>query len=154
MAAQQQTLAEWVTELNDTMFTQPDDEIALKAVNDVPRGIDLESLFAGGHVSPNGYFDYVGSDRSNGATADDKPLTEFLRTNGKIHLSITVEICYDKCVPEVILTGHATYQDISLQANIEPEWFSGLSMDLAFNGFAAVYEAECQCRDNPCSQKG
>jgi len=34
MAAQQQTLAEWVTELNDTMFTQPDDEIALKAVNE------------------------------------------------------------------------------------------------------------------------
>ena len=31
---QQQTLAEWVTELNDTMFTQPDDEIALKAVNE------------------------------------------------------------------------------------------------------------------------
>lgn len=34
MAVQQQTLAEWVTELNDTMFIQPDDEIALKAVNE------------------------------------------------------------------------------------------------------------------------
>ena len=68
----------------DAHWASPGSYFALKAVNGVPRGIDLESLFAGGHVSPNGYFDYVGSDRSNGATADDKPLTEFLRTNGNL----------------------------------------------------------------------
>ncbi|PVH82173.1 hypothetical protein DL98DRAFT_548162 [Cadophora sp. DSE1049] len=34
MASQHQTLGEWVTELNDTMFIQPDDEIALNAVNE------------------------------------------------------------------------------------------------------------------------
>ena len=68
----------------DAHWASPGSYFALKAVSDVPRGIDLESLFAGGHVSPNGYFDYVGSDRSNGATADDKPLTEFLRTNGNL----------------------------------------------------------------------
>ena len=45
------------------------------------------------------------------------------------------------------------YQDIPLQANIEPEWFSGLSLGLNFNGFARVYKAECQCSDNPCSHK-
>ena len=62
-------------------WASPGSHIFLKAQNDVPRGLDLESLFAGGHVGATGYFDYVGSDRSNGATADDKPLTEYLRTN-------------------------------------------------------------------------
>jgi flagellin-like hook-associated protein FlgL len=65
-------------------FASPGSYFYLKAQNDVPRGIDLESLFAGGHVGEDGYFDYVGSDRSNGATGDDKPITEFLRTNGNL----------------------------------------------------------------------
>jgi flagellin-like hook-associated protein FlgL len=68
----------------DAHWASPGSYFFLEAVNDVPRGINLESLFAGGHVSPTGYFDYVGSDRSNGATADDKPITEFLRTNGNL----------------------------------------------------------------------
>jgi flagellin-like hook-associated protein FlgL len=68
----------------DAHWASPGSYLYLKAQNDVPRGIDLESLFAGNHVGSNGYFDYVGSDRSNGATADDKPITEFLRTNGNL----------------------------------------------------------------------
>ena len=62
-------------------YASPGSHIFLKAQTDVPRGIDLESLFASGSVSDNGYFNYVGQDRSNGATVGDKPLTEFLRTN-------------------------------------------------------------------------
>ncbi len=65
-------------------WASPGSYFFLKAQNDVPRGIDLESLFAGGHIGSTGYFDYVGSDRSNGATADDKPLTEYLRTNANL----------------------------------------------------------------------
>ena len=65
-------------------WASPGSFFYLKAQNDVPRGIDLESLFAGNHVGSTGYFDYVGSDRSNGATADDKPITEFLRTNSNL----------------------------------------------------------------------
>jgi flagellin-like hook-associated protein FlgL len=53
----------------------------MKAQTDVPQGIILESLFASGQVGATGYFDYVGQDRSNGATASDKPTTEYLRTN-------------------------------------------------------------------------
>ncbi|KAH6625171.1 hypothetical protein C7974DRAFT_395552 [Boeremia exigua] len=34
MAAQQQSLSQWVTELNNTLFIQPNDEIALKAVHE------------------------------------------------------------------------------------------------------------------------
>ncbi|CAD6445587.1 01af48e8-0ef2-4a93-9721-0e4c16af4077 [Sclerotinia trifoliorum] len=34
MPVQSQTLSEWVTELNDTLFIQPNDEIALKAVHE------------------------------------------------------------------------------------------------------------------------
>lgn len=65
-------------------WASPGSFFYLEAQNDVPRGIDLESLFAGNHVGPTGYFDYVGSDRSNGATLDDKPITEFLRTNANL----------------------------------------------------------------------
>ena len=56
----------------------------MKAQTDVPQGIVLESLFASGQVGATGYFDYVGQDRSNGATTSDKPTTEFLRTNKKL----------------------------------------------------------------------
>ena len=62
-------------------WASPGSFFFLEAQADVPRGLDIESLYAAGHVGPSGYFDYVGSDRSNGATADDKPLTEYLRTN-------------------------------------------------------------------------
>ena len=65
-------------------WASPGSHVFLKAQTDIPRGINLESLFAGGHIGPTGYFDFVGSDRSNGATADDKPLTEFLRTNANL----------------------------------------------------------------------
>lgn len=34
MSAQQQSLSQWVTQINDTLFIQPNDEIALKAVDD------------------------------------------------------------------------------------------------------------------------
>lgn len=34
MAAQQQSLSQWVTQINDTLFIQPNDEIALKAVDE------------------------------------------------------------------------------------------------------------------------
>jgi flagellin-like hook-associated protein FlgL len=65
-------------------WASPGSYFFLKAQSDVPRGLDLESLYAGGHVGSTGFFDYVGSDRSNGATADDKPLTEYLRTNSNL----------------------------------------------------------------------
>jgi flagellin-like hook-associated protein FlgL len=65
-------------------WASPGSYFFLKAQSDVPRGLDLESLYAGGHVGSTGFFDYVGSDRSNGATADDKPLTEYLRTNANL----------------------------------------------------------------------
>jgi flagellin-like hook-associated protein FlgL len=72
-------------------WASPGSHIFLKAQTDVPRGINLESLFAGNHVGPTGYFDYVGSDRSNGATADDKPLTEYLRTNVNLAEPVTFD---------------------------------------------------------------
>ena len=53
----------------------------LKAQTDIPRGMDLATLYDNGQVGPGGFFDYVGSERSNGKTVDGKPLTEFLRTN-------------------------------------------------------------------------
>jgi flagellin-like hook-associated protein FlgL len=65
-------------------FASPGSHFYLKAQNDVPRGINLESLFASDQVGTSGYFDYVGQDRSNGATSGDKPITEFLRTNGNL----------------------------------------------------------------------
>jgi flagellin-like hook-associated protein FlgL len=65
-------------------FASPGSYFYLKAQNDVPRGINLEALFAGGHIGKDGYFNYVGSDRSNGATSDGKPITEFLRTNSNL----------------------------------------------------------------------
>ncbi|KAL1857491.1 hypothetical protein Daus18300_010356 [Diaporthe australafricana] len=34
MSTQSQTLAQWVTELNDALFIQPNDDVALKAVNE------------------------------------------------------------------------------------------------------------------------
>ena len=34
MSAQQESLSHWVTKLNDTLFIQPDDELALEAIND------------------------------------------------------------------------------------------------------------------------
>ncbi|CAN9458839.1 unnamed protein product [Alternaria sp. RS040] len=34
MSAQQESLSQWVTKLNDTLFIQPNDEIALEAIND------------------------------------------------------------------------------------------------------------------------
>lgn len=72
-------------------WASPGSYLFLKAQTDIPRGIDLESLFAGGHVGATGYFDFVGSDRSNGATADDKPLTEYLRTNVNLSEPVTFD---------------------------------------------------------------
>ncbi|OGE56238.1 hypothetical protein PENARI_c003G02019 [Penicillium arizonense] len=34
MSAQQQTLSQWVTQINDTLFIQPNDEIAIKALHE------------------------------------------------------------------------------------------------------------------------
>lgn len=34
MSAQQQSLSQWVTQINDTLFIQSNDEIALRAVHD------------------------------------------------------------------------------------------------------------------------
>jgi hypothetical protein len=34
MTAQQQSLSQWVTHINDTLFIQPNDEIALKTVHE------------------------------------------------------------------------------------------------------------------------
>jgi flagellin-like hook-associated protein FlgL len=62
-------------------YGSPGSFFYMKAQTDVPQGIILESLFASGQVGATGYFDYVGQDRSNGATTSDKPTTEFLRTN-------------------------------------------------------------------------
>ena len=62
-------------------YASPGSFFYLKAQTDVPQGIVLESLFASGQVGATGYFDYVGQDRSNGATTSDKPTTEYLRTN-------------------------------------------------------------------------
>ena len=38
-------------------------------------------------LEQDGYFDYVGQDRSNGATVGDKPITEFLREQTVTYLS-------------------------------------------------------------------
>ena len=65
-------------------YGSPGSFFYMKAQTDVPQGIVLESLFASGQVGATGYFDYVGQDRSNGATTSDKPTTEFLRTNKKL----------------------------------------------------------------------
>ena len=46
--------------------------------------MDLATLYDNGQVGPGGFFDYVGSERSNGKTVDGKPLTEFLRTNEEL----------------------------------------------------------------------
>jgi len=62
-------------------YASPGSFFYLKAQTDVPQGIVLESLFASGQIGTTGYFDYVGQDRSNGATTSDKPTTEYLRTN-------------------------------------------------------------------------
>jgi flagellin-like hook-associated protein FlgL len=62
-------------------YASPGSFFYLKAQTDVPQGIVLESLFASGQIGATGYFDYVGQDRSNGATTSDKPTTEYLRTN-------------------------------------------------------------------------
>jgi flagellin-like hook-associated protein FlgL len=58
--------------------------IFLRAQADIPRGVDLATLFDNKQVGPNGLFDYVGSERTRGATSDGKPLTEFLRTNADL----------------------------------------------------------------------
>ena len=76
----------------------------------------------------------------------------FLCANGEIHLSIAVKICDDKSVSEVILGSNATYEDIALQANVEHQWFSFLRVDLTFDGFVPIDEAECQGRNNPDTQ--
>ena len=55
--------------------------IFLRAQTDIPRGVDLATLFDNGQVGPDGLFDYVGAERADGETQDGKPLTEFLRTN-------------------------------------------------------------------------
>ncbi|KAL1792966.1 hypothetical protein ACET3X_009473 [Alternaria dauci] len=34
MSAQQESLSQWVTKLNDTLFIQPNDDFALKAINE------------------------------------------------------------------------------------------------------------------------
>ena len=56
----------------------------LEAQADIPRGMDLATLFDNGQIGPNGFFDYVGAERSNGKIVDGKPLTEFLRTNADL----------------------------------------------------------------------
>ena len=62
----------------------PGSYLYLKANTDVPRGLTLEQLFSGGYVGENGYMDYVGQDRSNGATVSDKPTTDYVRTNSNL----------------------------------------------------------------------
>jgi flagellin-like hook-associated protein FlgL len=62
-------------------YGSPGSFFYMKAQTDVPQGIVLESLFASEQIGSTGYFDYVGQDRSNGATTSDKPTTEYLRTN-------------------------------------------------------------------------
>ena len=56
----------------------------LEAQTDIPRGIDLATLYDNNQVGPNGFFDYVGAERSNGKIVDGKPLTEYLRTNADL----------------------------------------------------------------------
>jgi len=87
--------------------------IFLKAQADIPRGVDLASLFDNGQVGDNGLFDYVGVDRSNGATTDDmgKPLTEFLRTND------------DLPMPSVFVNGDA----VGLAAIMRSNYTNGLN---------------------------
>lgn len=34
MSAKQESLTEWITKLNDTLFIQPNDEIAIKAIDE------------------------------------------------------------------------------------------------------------------------
>ena len=70
-------------------YASPGSYFYLKAQNDVPRGVGIESLFASNQVGTSGYFDYVGQDRSNGATVGDKPITEFLRTNSDLNSPVS-----------------------------------------------------------------
>ena len=87
--------------------------IFLRAQADIPRGVDLASLFDNGQVGDNGLFDYVGVDRSNGAISDDngKPLTEFLRTND------------DLPMPSVFVNGSA----VGLAAIMQSNYTNGLN---------------------------
>ena len=57
--------------------------VYMEAQTDVPQGLTLSELFEdGNYIGASGYFDYIGSDKSNGGTdAKAKPTTEFVRAN-------------------------------------------------------------------------
>ena len=65
-------------------WDSPGSYIFLEAKADISRGVELGALFDNGQVGPNGFFDYVGAERSNGAIVDGKPLTEFLSANAEL----------------------------------------------------------------------
>ena len=65
-------------------WSSPGSYLYLEANSDVPQGIALEKVFNDNHVGENKFFDYVGQDRSNGATAGDKPTTAYVRANGNL----------------------------------------------------------------------
>jgi len=64
-------------------WNSPTSSLWLKAQSDIPRGVDLGSIFAKDangdptHVGANKLFDYVGADSMNGS----KPTTEFISPN-------------------------------------------------------------------------
>ncbi|MBT3568622.1 MAG: flagellin [Opitutae bacterium] len=65
-------------------WATPGSYIFLEAQADVPQGIALEKVFNDNHVGDNKFFNYVGQDRSNGATTGDKPTTEYVRANSNL----------------------------------------------------------------------
>jgi flagellin-like hook-associated protein FlgL len=65
-------------------WSSPGSYLYLEAKSDVPANMSLEALFNGNHVGPNGFFDYVGQERSNGVTTSGKPTTEYIRANSNL----------------------------------------------------------------------
>ena len=64
-------------------WSSPGSYLYMEAQTDVPQGLTLAELFDS-YVGSGGYFDYVGQDRSNGASAGDKPTTDFVRANSNL----------------------------------------------------------------------
>lgn len=64
-------------------WSSPGSFLYLEAKSDVPQGITLDKIFDD-YIGDTKFFNYVGMDRSNGATTGDKPTTDFIRANGNL----------------------------------------------------------------------
>ena len=143
-------------------WSSPGSYIYLKAKTDVPQGLSLSELFDT-YVGANGYFDYVGQDRSNGATAGDKPTTDFVRANKNLpepSLFTTGNADSLKALmehadsPNNFTPGYVKSGNDIYVANHDwgvNQWNSGISMkdgDLFFNSAAAGTDYVKQVNEN------